>query len=159
MQEQGHFDQHKSRADGRLVIGTVGDAGGAVAGYDIRDHVKGNEGGPDASWVEGTEIRHVVQSTAENEIIGTVVDWWCDEEDNMGADEDAQIVVVVRAVFAETEAHDEERRRPWEEEAYTPRAVFDIVLPDVEDAGDKEEDGKYDGDAFRWRIDVIGAWD
>lgn len=149
-------------------MGGVCGFGRAITGEDLDDGIETDEGRPNAARMEGRKVGYIVEDAAEDEIIGTSVHGGCAEEEDSACNEDAkvgvglgdeEVVVVPGAVFTEDKAGDEERGCPWEEKADAVRAVFYVVLPEVEDAGDKEEDGEEDGGPFNRSVDPERACD
>ena len=68
-------------------------------------------------------------------------------------------MVVPGAVFAEDEAGNEQSGRPGEQEANAVGTMLYVVLPEVENAGDEEQNCEEDGDAFDRGVEPEGAGD
>ena len=130
-------------------MGRVCGFGGAIAGKDLDNRVEGDEGRPDTARVQWREVGYVVKDAAENEVVSPGIHRRCAEEEDRAGDIDVQVgiglgigdeevVVVPGTVFAESEAGDEKSGCPRQEKADAEGAVFEVVLPDVEDTGNEE---------------------
>ena len=94
--------------------------------------------------MERRQVGYVIEDAPEDEVVCTSVHWRSAKEQDCAGDVDPEVVDVVATHFSEDEAGHEERRAAREQEADAPGLGFEDVLPQVEDAGDGEEDCKRD---------------
>jgi hypothetical protein len=131
------------------VVGRVCGFGGAIAGKDLDNRVEADKGRPDATGMQRREVRYVVKNAPENEVVSPGIHRRRAEEKNSAGDKDTEagiglgigdeeVVVVPGTIFAENEAGDEKSGCPRQEKPDAEGAVFYVVLPDVEDAGNEE---------------------
>lgn len=159
LQDQRGFHESESSLSLSSRKALVRRSSGAVACECLDDDIQADECRPDTTGMDGTEIGYVVKCATKDEIIGTTVYRRRGEEKDSRGDEDCEIVLVAsNVVFTQHEAGDEQGSGPREEESDAPRAVFDVVLIDMENAGNEKEDSKGNGDALQWSVDVVRVW-